>query len=44
VRAKFGFACTSAAATNEKIVGTATKFAPNATIRIVAMHPGLEDS
>ena len=41
-RAKFGFACTSAAATNEKIVGTATRFAPDATIRVVAMQPGLE--
>ena len=44
VRAKFGFACTSAAATNEKIAGTATKFAPDATIRVVAMQPGLEAS
>jgi uncharacterized repeat protein (TIGR04042 family) len=44
VRAKFGFACTSAAATNEKIVGTATRFESNATIRVVAMQPGLEAS
>lgn len=44
VRAKFGFACTSAAATNEDIVGTATKFASDATIRVVAMQPGLDAS
>ena len=44
VRAKFGFSCTSAAATNEKIAETATRFAPTATIRVVAMQPGLEDS
>ena len=44
VRAKFGFACTSAAATNEKIVDAATEFAPSATIRVVAMQPGLEGS
>jgi uncharacterized repeat protein (TIGR04042 family) len=44
VRAKFGFACTSAAATNEKIISTATRFAPNAMIRVVAMQPGLEAS
>jgi uncharacterized repeat protein (TIGR04042 family) len=44
VRAKFGFACTSAAATNEEIADTATAFAPNATIRIVGMRPGLEAS
>ncbi len=43
VRAKFGFACTSAAATNEKIIHAATRFAPDATIRVVAMQPGLED-
>jgi uncharacterized repeat protein (TIGR04042 family) len=44
VRLKFGFACTSAAATNDKIVGTATRFEPSATIRVVAMQPGLDAS
>jgi uncharacterized repeat protein (TIGR04042 family) len=44
VRAKFGFACTSAAATNEEIIDTATEFPSNATIRIVGMRPDLEAS
>jgi uncharacterized repeat protein (TIGR04042 family) len=44
VRAKFGFACTSATATNEEIAYTATEFSPNAMIRIVDMRPGLEAS
>lgn len=39
VLAKFGFACTSAAATNEEIVSTAAQFPPTATVRVVAMHP-----
>ena len=42
VRAKFGFACTSAAATTQEICSTATEFAGDATIRVVAMRPGLE--
>lgn len=42
VRAKFGFACTSAAATAEEIVTAATKFPPDSTIRVVAMLPSLE--
>jgi uncharacterized repeat protein (TIGR04042 family) len=42
VRAKFGFACTSAAATTEQITSAATQYPGDATIRIVAMHPGLE--
>ena len=41
VRAKFGFACTSAAWTNAEIVAAADEFPPSATIRVVAMHPGL---
>lgn len=44
VRAKFGFACTSAAATNEEITDTATEFPSSATVRIVGMRPGLETS
>ncbi|MEU0495573.1 MSMEG_0570 family nitrogen starvation response protein [Mycobacterium sp. NPDC006124] len=42
VSVKFGFACTSAAATTEQISATATEFPGDATIRIVAMRPGLE--
>jgi uncharacterized repeat protein (TIGR04042 family) len=44
VRAKFGFACSSAAWTEEEITSTATEFPSNATIRIVGMRPGLEAS
>ncbi|MET0316153.1 MAG: MSMEG_0570 family nitrogen starvation response protein [Rhodococcus fascians] len=42
VRAKFGFACSSAAWTTQEIVGAAAEFPSDATIRVVAMHPGLE--
>ena len=42
VRAKFGFACTSAAATTEQITSAATQYPGDATIRVVAMHPRLE--
>jgi uncharacterized repeat protein (TIGR04042 family) len=44
VRAKFGFACSSAAWTEEEITSTATEFPSNSTIRIVGMRPGLEAS
>jgi uncharacterized repeat protein (TIGR04042 family) len=44
VRAKFGFACSSAAWTEEEITSTATEFPASATIRIVGMRPGLEAS
>ena len=44
VRAKFGFACTSAAWAKEEITSAATEFEPSATIRVVAMRPGLEAS
>ena len=44
VRAKFGFACTSAASTTEQITTAATQYPCEATIRIVAMHPELETS
>ncbi|HJT94679.1 MAG TPA: MSMEG_0570 family nitrogen starvation response protein [Mycobacterium sp.] len=42
VRAKFGFACTSAAATAEQIAHAATRFAPTATVHVAAMRPPLE--
>jgi uncharacterized repeat protein (TIGR04042 family) len=42
VRAKFGFACTSAAATDAEIRDTATRFPSDALIHITAMHPALE--
>ncbi|MBJ7337409.1 MSMEG_0570 family nitrogen starvation response protein [Mycolicibacterium sp.] len=42
VRAKFGFACSSAAWTKDEITSTATEFPRDATIRVVAMQPGLE--
>ena len=44
VRAKFGFACTSAAWTTEEITSAASEFPPMATIRVVAMQPGLDAS
>ncbi|CAN5571625.1 MSMEG_0570 family nitrogen starvation response protein [soil metagenome] len=42
VRAKFGFACTSAAATNDEIRNTASQFPSTALIHVTAMHPSLE--
>lgn len=42
VRAKFGFACTSAAETNAQITSAAAHFPPDALIEITAMHPPLE--
>ena len=44
VRAKFGFACTSAAATTEQIHRAATRYPSDSVISIVAMHPTLETS
>lgn len=41
VRAKFGFACTSAAETNARITAAAAQFAPTATVQVVSMHPEL---
>ncbi len=41
VRAKFGFACTSAAATAEAITVTATDFADDAVVEVLSMHPPL---
>lgn len=42
VRAKLGFACTSAVATADQIRSTAAQFPADALIEIVAMHPPLE--
>ena len=39
VRAKFGFACTSAAETAARIHSAAAEFAPTAVVRVVAMNP-----
>lgn len=44
VRAKFGFACTSAAATTEEIRSAATRYPSTSLIEITAMHPALETS
>jgi len=44
VRARYGFACTSAAATDEQITTSANRFPPDAVIEITAMHPELEQS
>jgi uncharacterized repeat protein (TIGR04042 family) len=44
VRAKYGFACTSAAATKADITSAAAGFPPQAIIRVLAMQPGLEAS
>jgi uncharacterized repeat protein (TIGR04042 family) len=44
VRAKFGFACTSAAQTKAQITHAANKFPTHAVIVITAMEPELEQS
>jgi uncharacterized repeat protein (TIGR04042 family) len=44
VRAKYGFACTSAAETNHRIKSAAVRFSTDALIEITAMHPPLERS
>ncbi|WP_099022692.1 MSMEG_0570 family nitrogen starvation response protein [Mycolicibacterium palauense] len=44
VRAKYGFACTSAAETSERIASAATRFSPQAVIEVTAMQPELERS
>lgn len=41
VRAKFGFACTSAAESNSRIATAAAGFPSTATIHVVAMAPEL---
>lgn len=44
VLAKYGFACTSAAATNEQITTSAAKYPSDAVVHIVTMQPALETS
>ena len=44
VRAKFGFACTSAAATRAEIDSVAARFPSEATVRVVSMQPEMEAS
>ena len=44
VRAKFGFACTSAAATHDQINSAAREFESDAMIRVLAMQPPLVPS
>lgn len=41
VREKFGFACTSAAATTEQVRRSAAAYAPDAIVEVVALHPPL---
>jgi len=42
VRAKYGFACTSAAATCEQITRVAGRFPVDAEVLVVAMQPDME--
>lgn len=44
VRSKYGFDCTSAAATTDRIRHAARRFPLDAVITITAMHPQLEQS
>ncbi len=44
VRAKYGFACTSAAATSADIASAAQSFNPTDTVRVLSMIPPLETS
>lgn len=41
VRARFGFACTSAMAQRDEIGHVAGRFAPDGTVRVLAMQPPL---
>jgi uncharacterized repeat protein (TIGR04042 family) len=41
VRAKYGFACTSAAASAERIHGLAAAYAPGDRVEVLAMEPPL---
>lgn len=41
VRHRFGFACTSAAATKERVQRTASGFDPHDHVRVLRMHPPL---
>lgn len=44
VRAKYGFACTSAAATTEQIQRAAARYASDSVISVIAMDPFEETS
>lgn len=41
VRAKFGFACTSAAASADDIAGAASRYADDAVVKVITMQPPL---
>ena len=41
VREKFGFACTSAAATSAQVRRVAAAFSPDQPVRVLRMHPPL---
>ncbi|MFW0785164.1 MSMEG_0570 family nitrogen starvation response protein [Gordonia sp. CPCC 206044] len=41
VRTKFGFACTSAAATADEITDTAARYKADSIVEILDMHPSL---
>ncbi|KRB73170.1 hypothetical protein ASE01_20635 [Nocardioides sp. Root190] len=41
VRARFGFACTSAAASLEQIDALAASYPPDAEVRVLRLHPPL---
>lgn len=43
VRAKYGFACTSAAATAEQIAGAARAFGPDEMVEVVRMWPPMPE-
>ncbi len=44
VRAKYGFACTSAAETKERITHAANAFPDTAQVKVLSMNPELETS
>lgn len=44
VRTRFGFACTSAAETRERIILAAKGFSAGDLIEVTSMHPSLEQS
>ncbi|UMG93012.1 MSMEG_0570 family nitrogen starvation response protein [Nocardioides sp. TF02-7] len=44
VRARYGFACTSAAATREHVERRAASFPPNAVVTVLRLHPPLPEA
>lgn len=44
VRAKFGFACTSAMATSEQLRASAAAYGSGQLVTVLAMHPPLPDT